>query len=89
MNSPDTGIALKLRHPCGQPVTAVEEMVGYCAMFRYLVDGEAVRYCPRCGKRIWLAHLQRREPLCAESANFLDVALTDHHDTLSSIRATW
>ena len=44
-------------HACGQPVTLQEHHNGYCSWYLALVDGEAVRDCPRCGKRIWVETL--------------------------------
>ena len=88
MNSPDIGTTLNLRHPCGQPVTAVEHVVGYCPSFRFVINGKAVRYCPRCGKRIWYEHLEYYG-LCAETVNFFDDEHQDEQDTLASLRATW
>ena len=81
MNSPDTGTRLHLWHPCGQPVTSIEHMVGYSASFHFVVSGKGVRYCPRCGKRIWYEQLEYDEP-------WLE-AYQDEQDTLASLRATW
>ena len=44
-------------HACGQRIELKEIMVGYCAWYRTLVNGRAVRYCPRCGKRVWVETL--------------------------------
>ena len=90
MNSPDIGTTLNLRHPCGQPVTAVEHVVGYCPGFRFVINGRAARYCPRCGKRIWYEQLRPEKPApCAGTINFFDEAHQDEQDTLTSLRATW
>ena len=88
MNSPDIGTTLKLWHPCGQPVTSIEHMVGYSASFHFVIGGKGVRYCPRCGKRIWYEQLEYDEP-CADTINFFDEAHQDEQDTLASLRATW
>ena len=90
MNSPDTGTTLHLWHPCGQPVTAVEEMVGYSASFHCFVGERVARYCPRCGKRVRFAHLRPEKPApCAETVNFFESAYRDEQDTFASLRATW
>ena len=51
-----------LYHRCGQPVQVGDRMVGYSLITLFLVDGQAVRYCPRCGDRIWAQSLLRAEP---------------------------
>ena len=81
MNSPDIGTILNLWHPCGQPITAIEHMVGYSASFRFVINGKGVRYCLRCKKRIWFEQLEYDEP-------WLE-AYQDEQDTLASLRATW
>ena len=90
MNSSDIGTTLDLSHPCGQPVTAIEHMVGYCPSFRFVIDGKGVRYCPRCEKRIWFTHLRPKKLApCAETVNFFELAYRDEQDTLASLRAAW
>lgn len=39
-------------HRCGQPVSLEETTVGYCTRYLFVVDGQAVRTCPRCNGRI-------------------------------------
>ena len=39
-------------HPCGQPVSLEETTVGYCTWHLTVVDGQAVRTCPRCNGHI-------------------------------------
>ncbi len=40
-------------HECGQPIELREHTTGYSTWDLTIVDGEAVRDCPTCGKRIW------------------------------------
>ena len=44
-------------HACGQPIELREHHNGYCSWYIRLVDGEAVRYCPRCRRHIWVETL--------------------------------
>ncbi|HUV66387.1 MAG TPA: hypothetical protein VMW24_21035 [Sedimentisphaerales bacterium] len=61
-------------HACGQPVTLQEHHNGYLSWYLTLVDGEAVRECPRCGKRIWVETLIYRDDALDTSwlADYLD-----------------
>ena len=90
-------------HPCGQEIHMREKMVGYAPSFVYLVNGQAVSHCPRCGERIRhheLLHVvaafcqecgaaTEGLPVCAGCISFLDSEYLDHQDTLASIRAGW
>ena len=44
-------------HACGQPVELHTHTTGYSSWDLTVVNGKAVRNCPRCGKRIWRENL--------------------------------
>ena len=72
-------------HACGQRVELREIMVGYCAFFVKYVDGEAVRYCPRCGKRIWVESLIHPKDMPArDDADWQEYV--DYQDTAALLR---
>jgi len=69
-------------HACGQPVYLKEHTTGHSTFFLTVADGEAVRYCPRCGKRLWVDTLIHPNdmPSLPESDSWL--AYLDERDTL-------
>jgi len=73
-------------HACGQPVELKEYHNGYCSWYLTLVDGQAVRYCPRCGKRIRVETLIYRTGTPQEPAGWFE-DYADHHDTLRCLEA--
>ena len=44
-------------HACGQPIELHEHTTGNGNWDLLVIDGQSVRYCPRCGKRIWRENL--------------------------------
>jgi len=74
-------------HACGQPVVLGDTHVGYCSFYLTLVDGEPVRYCPRCGKRIWVETLiYSHSPPVPVEDEWL-AAYLDQQDTLRCLEA--
>jgi len=73
-------------HACGQPVILQETHRGYCSWYVPFVDGRAVRYCPRCGKRIRVETLIYRSEAPQEPVSWFE-DYQDQHDTLRCLEA--
>ena len=75
------------RHACGQRVELKEHHNGYGSWYLTLVDGKTVRYCPRCGKRIWVETLiYSHSPPVPIEDDWL-AAYLDQQDTLRCLEA--
>ena len=72
-------------HACGQKVELEEYHNGYCAWYLTRVNGGAVRYCPRCGKRIRVEALIHPKNMPARGdADWLEYL--DQQDTIASLQ---
>jgi ribosomal protein L32 len=47
-------------HTCGQPIRLSSGHNGWCLTYRYRVDAQHVKTCPRCGYRLRPEHLSPR-----------------------------